>query len=101
MLEYGNMTSYYGQIGDLAREYVRTADHMCSMRDKGTEVLDKPNCHRLLELCLRTIPMFGHARNFSELMLDMLHRVFKNWIRTNTQANARLSAVELAFTKDW
>lgn len=64
-------------------------------------MLDKPNAHRATELCVHTIPIFGYARNCSEMVLKSVYRSFKDWPETNTHPDAHLSSVELAFARDW
>ena len=45
-------------------------------------ILDKPNAHRLIELAFHTIPMYGHALNDSELVLNNFIEHLKNGWRT-------------------
>ena len=65
------------------------------------KALNKPNVHRAIELCLLTIPSFGHARNCSEMALESEHRNFKRWLEKNSHADAHLTAVERSLLKDW
>ena len=65
------------------------------------KVLDKPNAHRLVELCVHTIPLYGHALFVSELVLEMVHRDFKKWIEKKTNHNSHITAVELSLRRDW
>jgi len=92
---------YYGQLCSLAREFVEKADAMVTLCGERAMVLDKPNAHRALELCAHTIPNFGHARNCSEMVLEMVHRTFKEWLEVNTHADAHLTAMERALGRDW
>ena len=63
--------------------------------------LDKPNAHRLIELCVHTVPIFGHTLLVSELVLEMFHRGFKKWLETNPNHDAHVTAVEVALGRDW
>jgi len=45
--------------------------------------------------------MFQHALNVSELVLEMVHRVFKEWLQSNPNHDAHLSAVDIALARDW
>ena len=63
--------------------------------------LDKPNTHRLLELVITTIPMYGHGRLCSEMVLEHTHTFFKKWLERNTHTNAHLTAMEKALSRDW
>jgi len=63
--------------------------------------LDKPNAHRLIELSVHTLPIFDHALNVSEMVMEMAHRIFKEWLEKNTHHDSHISAVELALSRDW
>ena len=41
------------------------------------KVLNNPNIHRALELCVLTIPSFKHVQNCSEMILEGAHISFK------------------------
>ena len=69
-------------------------------QDLGAE-LNKPNAHRCIELCVQTITQFGHARNCSEMILEMAHRKFKGWLESNSHASSHLSGMERAIASDW
>ena len=92
---------YYGELCRLAKEFVEKADAIVTLRGEQAMVLDKPNAQRALELCAHTIPSFGHARNCSEMVLEMVHRTFKEWLEVNTHADAHLTGVERALGRDW
>jgi len=68
--------------------------------DLGAE-LNKPNVHRFIVLCVQTITSFGHAKNCSEMILEMAHRKFKGWLETNSHASSHLSGMERAIASDW
>ena len=67
----------------------------------GCKQLNKPNVHRLLELCCHTIVNFWHGLNCSEMVLESMHRRFKNWLESNPHADSHISAVEKALSADW
>ena len=69
-------------------------------QDLGSE-LNKPNAHRFIELCVQTITQFGHARNCSEMILEMAHRKFKGWLECNSHASSHLSGMERALASEW
>ena len=79
--------------------------HLCAREHKrdpaGCNVLNKPNVHRLLELCCNTITNYVHGLNCSEMVLESMHRRFKNWHETNPHADSHISAVEKALSADW
>ena len=82
-------------------EYIALCRTLFRTNGKHSRVLNKPNVHRALELCILTIPSFGHARNCSEMVLESTHRSFKRWLETNTHGNAHITAVERTLLKDW
>ena len=43
-------------------EYIALCRALFRTNGKHSRVLNKPNVHRALELCILTIPSFGHAR---------------------------------------
>ena len=67
---------------------------------KGIE-LDKPNSHRLLELCVHSITTYGHAQVLSELVLERTHRMFKGWLEKNSNPDSHLTAIDNALARDW
>lgn len=79
--------------------------HLCAREHKadpaGCKTLNKPNVHRLLELCCNTIVKYGHGLNCSEMVLESMHRRFKNWLETNPHPDSHISAVEKALSADW
>ena len=91
-------------FGDLQR---MVSSHISSIKDYYEQgglyanELDKPNAHRLIEFVHQTIPMFGHALNVSEMVLEQAHRDFKTWLEKNTNQGSHVTAVELELAKDW
>ncbi len=92
---------YYGDIQKSCENYLESIKIYYLKGGRLASILDKPNAHRLLELAMHTIPMFKHGRNVSELVLEMVHRVFKEWLQNNPNHDAHISAVEIALARDW
>lgn len=84
----------------LARDFTKSAAADCRSNGENSCVLDKHKA-RSLELCAYTIPIFGHALNCSEMVLEIAHRSFKGWLEKNTYRDAYMNAVELALARDW
>ena len=93
--------NYNANIRSLASQYLRMCDEVMEQDVKIRSVLDKPNAHRAVELAMHTIPMFGHARNCSELVLEQMHQVFKGWLERNPHQDSHISSVERALARDW
>lgn len=68
---------------------------------QAAAVLDKSNANRTLELALHTLTNYNATRNCSELILEMVHRYFKDWEGANRDSNAHLTDVESDSTNDW
>lgn len=63
--------------------------------------LDRPMTHRLLELVMSTIPIYGHGLLCSELILEHTHQLFKRWLVQNTHADSHITGMEKAVGRDW
>ena len=96
-----NVLSRQGEQHRAARDYIQTASSIHRENRPAGKMLDKPNVHRALELCVHTITSFGHARNCSEMILEMTHRRFKNWLEVNPHASSHMTGVERAIASDW
>ena len=97
----GRVLARQGEKHRAARDYIQTSSAIHREDIPAGKVLDKPNAHRALELCVHTITSFGHARNCSEMILEMTHRRFKNWLEVNPHPCAHMSGVERAIASDW
>jgi len=92
---------YQSEMSACCKEYLKGAADMCKFYGDRGRILDKPNAHRALELCFHTVPNYGHARNCSEMVLELMHRTFKDWLEANTNDDSHLTAVERALGRDW
>ena len=99
--EHGKIALYHKSVSTATEEYISTTASIVEDIGGTAFVLDKPNAHRAIELQLHTIPIFNHARNCSELILEMVHRSFKDWLQENRNSDAHLTAVENGAAKDW
>lgn len=64
-------------------------------------MLDKHNLHRILEVFMHTIPLFGHVSNVGEMVLEAYHKVLKAGCLVNTHEDAHITAVEHSMSKYW
>ena len=92
---------YHADIHKSICKYIDSVKTYYTSGGRLKEELDKPNAHRLIELSEHTISIFKHALNVSELVLEMAHRVAKEWLERNTHADSHVTAVELAIARDW
>lgn len=84
----------------LAKEFVNSANELVQDGTDQHRVLDKPNMHRLLELCFPFVPNFGHARKCSELILKLVHRTFMDWLVCKMHPDFHLTAIAREYDKD-
>lgn len=63
-------------------------------------VVDKPNAHKLIELCVHTFTIFGHARSVSETVSKMIHNGLEKWLEINTRHNSHIFAIIKTFVRD-
>ena len=73
------------------------------MQKYGEQALlnDRPNSHRFIELAVHTVPLFGHGKLTSKLVLDLKHTFFKGYFKQNTHSSSHLTAIELFSTRIW
>lgn len=64
-------------------------------------VLENPNTHRLIELYVHAIPLFSHISLVFELILETVHRCFKNWQQKNISHHSHIIVVDIALERDW
>ena len=92
---------YQHEVAQAGMRFLHAARQEFKMDKTCGAFLDKPNTHRLLELVQTTIPMYGHGRLCSELVLEHTHTLFKSWLQNNSHTNAHLTAMEKALSRDW
>ncbi|PXF41580.1 hypothetical protein BWQ96_08694 [Gracilariopsis chorda] len=97
--------SYMEDLQTLSKGYVAKVDKFwkkcAESGDLLAKVLDKPNLHRLIELYGNTIPAFGHARHFTELVFETAHQPLKRCVSRSNHHNAHVSTVEHCLSNDW
>lgn len=87
----GTSHSYMSTLSTLCFQYI---DAVCTAMRKHpgpANFLDKPNAHRLLELFLHSVPMYGPARLFTEIPLELAHQQFNEWLENNSHYDSHLS----------
>ena len=82
-------------------EFLRAARHEYKEDRSVGAPLDRPMAHRLMELVMSTVPIYGHALLCSELILEHTHQIFKRWLLTNTHTDGHLTGMEKALARDW
>jgi len=69
--------SYFREVQKFASLYVSCVNVMVKNDSKAGPLLDKPNLHRLLELAMHTIPVYGHVHHISDLTYEHKHQSLK------------------------
>ena len=59
----------------------------------SANMLDKPNGHRLLELFIHTVPLFGSLKFIEELILEKAHHSVKNAVDMSNMKNEQVQAM--------
>lgn len=92
---------YHGELICDGRSFLKSAALVVSKNNGEIgKIVEKPNVHWAVELCVHTIRNSGHGRNYSEMVLEMYHRVFKEWLEIYLHEDAHLKAVERALSRD-
>ena len=92
---------YQHNVTSSAMSFLTTARQVFKDSRAAGAPIDRPMTHRLLELVMNTIPIYGHALMCSELVLEHTHQLFKRWLMQNKHANAHLTGMEKALVRDW
>ena len=95
----GKIYQYFLQ--GLAENYIKEVDEFCRSHPQLGAGLDKPNLHRLLELCHHSIRAFGHVSLFQELVFETAHQPLKRSVERGNHRNAEAAAVEHCIGNDW
>lgn len=96
-----NGRSYLIDLRNMTESYSKAvSQHMNTYGDNAV-LKDRPNSHRLFELVVHTIPLFGHGKIVSELVLELTHAFFKSWFKQNTHSSSHFTAVDLFVTRIW
>ena len=92
---------YILKLQKLSADYVSTVNNTCDQCPELKTHFDKPNLHRLLELYRHSVPKFGHAREFAELVFEHAHQPLKRAIVQGNHKDEQLFAVDRCVAKDW
>lgn len=73
------------------------------VRDKfsAADNFDKPNWHRLVEPVVDAISTFFHCFQLSELVIELVDRVFRSLIESSSYPNVHFNAMDPALSQDW
>lgn len=92
---------YLQRLQKLAAEYTDEVGKHIRKYGVLSVLSDRPNSHRLLELAVHTIPLFGHGKLTSELVLELTHAFFKSWFKECHHASSHITAVDLFLSRIW
>ena len=94
-------SKYYRDLRLLAEEYIIELEKFCDNYPQYSKNLDKPNVHRMIELYMHTVVVFGHALFISEMLFEAAHQPLKFSLSKNTSKNAHITAVHHSLLRDW
>ena len=92
---------YHGRIHRLVVKFVEGVRDACDSKPWLKMHLDKPNVHRLLELSVHTVPLYGHALLVAEMIFEAHHQQFKSDMSSSSNQNAHVYASRLELVRDW
>lgn len=55
---------------------------------------DRESSHRLKQLVVHTVPLFGNGRLISELIMEFVNQLFKSWLEMNTNSDSHITGCE-------
>lgn len=65
----------------------------------GRDVLDKPYAHRLVDLCVHTVPILSHVLLVSGVELEMVQRFVRKRLGSNRNHSSQISVVDTALKR--
>ena len=89
------------RLRECALMYISKVKHHMQTYGEAALLKDRPNSHRLLQLAVHTVPLFGHGKLTSELVLELTHSFFKGWFKQNTHSSAHISGLDLFTYRMW
>ena len=96
-----NRSKYYSDMRSLVVTYTDELNLFCTTYPNMMKNIDRPNVHRMVELYMHTIVIFGHALFISEMLLEAAHQPLKFSLSKNSSSNAHISAVHHVLFTDW
>ena len=93
--------NYLGILKKYAFEYRSAVEKHMKRYGDNALLKDRPNSHRLIELAVHTVPLHGHGKLTSELILELTHAFFKSWFTENNHSNSHITALNLCITRTW
>ena len=96
-----NKEDYFSNLKSMSKRYVQVVHEICGKYTELRKYLDKPNLHWLIELYEHTIPNFGHAKEFMELVFEAAHQPPKRCMAQSNNKTPHISGVEHCVRNDW
>lgn len=94
-------TKYYTALQHLATKFIVEVSAFCCAHPDKKQLIDRPNVHRLLELVVHTVPLYGHASLVGEMLFESMHQPLKRSLSKDTSPHAHNSAIIHAVCHDW
>ena len=93
--------SYHRHLRDMSVDYINCVYEYGLSHASYKRLIDRPNTHRLLELYVHTIPLYGHALLVSEMTIEAAHQPLKSAMSRDNNPHAHISAVQHVLCTDW
>jgi len=80
LMEYtfgANRGEYFRDLQKKAVDFLKAVDALVVARVVWAGCLDRPNIHRLLELTVHTVPLYGHIHHVADLTFEHKHQGLK------------------------
>lgn len=79
---------------------MNSVEKLCAESELARKLPDKPNLHRMIELCEIAVPALLHCRELMELVFESAHQPLKKFIARINHKNAHIVAVEDCLVND-
>lgn len=94
-------TRHIAKLEKMAKSHIGGCNAFCRVNASARRELDKPNLHRLLELCMHSIPALGHVRHFNELVFECAHQPLKRAMSKSSFHESHIQGIDNAIADDW
>ena len=93
--------TYLGKLKTYAFAYSSAVERHMKRFGENALLRDRPNSHRLIELAVHTVPIYGHGKLTSELILELTHAFFKSWFTQNNHSNSHITGLNFFISRTW
>ena len=92
--------TYFSRLQEQVYSYVSSVNDLYGSHDFLRKALDQPNVHRLVELYVHTLPLFGRVSLVREIILKQGHQPIKRAIMYSKNQKEHLHAMKSVLSDD-